>query len=161
MHTDSSSESEFEVEVSASSSSSSNSSDVETSKNPKVDFFSKLIDEEVKKLNVDYQIDNAIKKLTKEMDEMMPDVENIEKQFVEVEKMVDEMRENLYRPFRPVPQFLEPLDLNDSESSLQSHQSPMSNSSFTSPRNGVVAKRVTQPFTFQQPQSQPEIQVTR
>jgi hypothetical protein len=158
MHTDSSSESEFEIEVSTSSSSSSNSSDVETSKNSKFDFFSKLVDEEVKKLNVTSQIDNAIKKLTRDMDTMMPDVENIERDFIDVEKMVDEMRENLYRPFRPVPQFLEPLDLNDAESVFQPPPSPAS--SGDSPRSGVVAKRSSQPLRFQLPLSQPEIQVT-
>ena len=155
MHTDSSSESEVEVEVEVTSSSSDDDSNgAPMSKAMKAqkarDFLTQLIDGEIKKLNVDNQIDGSLKRLTKGMDDLMPDVEMIDKKFDEIETMVDEMRENLYRPFRPVPQFLEPLDINDSETA-QPSQPELTNN------RGTVAKRVTQlPAAQQQQQQQPQ-----
>ena len=156
MHTDSSSESEVEVEVEVTSSSSDDDSNgAPMSKAMKAqkarDFLTQLIDGEIKKLNVDNQIDGSLKRLTKGMDDLMPDVEMIDKKFDEIETMVDEMRENLYRPFRPVPQFLEPLDINDSETAQQPSQPELTNN------RGTVAKRVTQlPAAQQQQQQQPQ-----
>jgi len=150
MHTDSSSESEVEVEVEVSTSSSDDDESA-MSKSTKAqkarNFLSQLIDGEIKRLNVDNQIDESLKKLTKGMDELMPDVEMIDKTFDEIETMVDEMRENLYRPFRPVLQFLEPLDINDIEIAKPSQPELTNN-------RGIVAKRVTQHPAGQQQQPQ-------
>jgi DNA repair ATPase RecN len=145
MHTDSSTDSEFEVDLSDLSTSSED--DVRSlSKNAKnaKEFLNNLIDREMQKHDVKSQIDGTIEHLTKSMDKLLPEIKNIDKEFDQMEKMVDEMRENLYRPFRPVPTFLEPLDLDDSESQSDDNIVQLSQPSAESPRGGTVAKRVTQ-----------------
>ena len=172
MHTDSSSESEFEVDLSDLSTSSEDEvrSLSKNAKNAK-EFLNNLIQREVEKLNVQSQIDGTIEHLTESMDNLLPEIKNIDSQFDEMEKMVDEMRENLYRPFRAVPKFLEPLDLNDSETQMddggvQLSQQQQQRHITESPKGGTVAKRVTQlpqsPIKAQQQQQrqqQPEVQV--
>ena len=170
MHTDSSSESEFEVDLSDLSTSSEDEvrSLSKNAKNAK-EFLNNLIQREVEKLNVQSQIDGTIEHLTESMDNLLPEIKNIDSQFDEMEKMVDEMRENLYRPFRAVPKFLEPLDLNDSETQMDDGGVQLSQQRHIteSPKGGTVAKRVTQlpqspnkpQQNQQQRQQQPEVQV--
>ena len=169
MHTDSSSESEFEVDLSDLSTSSEDEvrSLSKNAKNAK-EFLNNLIQREVEKLNVQSQIDGTIEHLTESMDNLLPEIKNIDSQFDDMEKMVDEMRENLYRPFRAVPKFLEPLDLNDSETQMDDGGVQLSQQRHIteSPKGGTVAKRVTQlpqspnkPQQQQQRQQQPEVQV--
>ena len=114
MHTDSSSESEYELELTESSSGESEGDETSSDRRTKKarDALSRLIDVEMKKLNVGNQIDQFVGTLKNRMDGMIADAEVIDKKFDEMEKVVDNLREDLYRPFRPEIKFLDPVDLD-------------------------------------------------
>ena len=113
MLTDTSSESEFEIELTESSTDSEGGDGSSDRRSKKArDALSRLIDCQMKKLNVGKQIDEFVGTLSNRMDAMIADAEVIDKKFDEMEKVVDNLREDLYRPFRPEIKFLDPVDLD-------------------------------------------------
>ena len=127
----------------------------ETSGNAR-DILSKLIDEEVKKLNVEKQVDTYIGTLSQRMDTLKCDIEMIDKNFADCEKMVDQIREDLYRPFRPKLKFVEPVDLNF----LESQKKPVLLSDLLGPLGSYATKGVnSQSPQPQRPQPPQLIQV--
>ena len=83
------------------------------------------------RLNVEEEITSSIKILNERLDNLQPDYDATKEAFKTIEKEVDRIREEFYGPFRPIPSFLEPLDLNkaelDGERHEQSYRQQLSN----------------------------------
>ena len=67
------------------------------------------------KFNIEGQIQDSIKILSDRLNDLQPDYDANNKALENIEKEVDRIREEFYKPFRPIPKFLEPLDLNKVE----------------------------------------------
>ena len=63
-------------------------------------------------LKVEQQLTDTIKSINERLTNIQPDYEATNEAFKNIEKEVDKLREAFYRPFRPIPKFMEPLDLN-------------------------------------------------
>ena len=64
---------------------------------------------------VEEQIKDTIKIIDERLSNLQPDYDATNEAFRNIEMEVDRIREEFYRPFKPIPQFIEPLDLNKAE----------------------------------------------
>ena len=74
------------------------------------------------RLNVEEEITSSMKILNDRLDNLQPDYDATKEAFKNIEKEVDRIREEFYAPFRPIPNFLEPLDLNKAELDAEKHE---------------------------------------
>ena len=71
-----------------------------------------VVSDTLRKLKVEEQIHDSIKIIGERLDNLQPDYEKTNTAFQQIENEVDRIREEFYQPFRPIPKFMEPLDLN-------------------------------------------------
>ena len=72
-----------------------------------------IIEGTIKKLKIDEQVNEAIAMLKAETDDMDERFREREEEFKDIEKTVEDIRMNLYAPFRPKLKFQEPITIVD------------------------------------------------
>ena len=124
--TDTSSDSEIELEFEKESTELSSEQDVEMKLEMEISAV-------LNKFNIDQQTKDTVKIINDRLDNLETDYIETDEVLKNIEKEVDRIRATFYQPFRPVPKFLEPLDLNLAEtSSLRERELLLKTNSATS-----------------------------
>lgn len=113
--TDTSSDSEIEMDFIY------EKNDVSSDQDDKINV-EKEIQAALSKIDVKQQMKCTLNIINETLDNLQADYNETDEAFTNIEKEVDRIREMFYKPFRPIPQFLEPIDLNLTETSQEQQQ---------------------------------------
>ena len=89
------------------------------------------------KFNIEQQAKDSLNILNNRLDHLQSDYEETDEALKNIEKEVDRIRATFYQPFRPVPKFLEPLDLNLAENVRLQEFSPNNQTSLNIRQSAV------------------------